>query len=118
MKNVIKILSIVILIILILSNFVFASGDSLAIDPFLNEDVDNIDVEKDALNSVLSIIQVIGIAVATIMLIVIAIKYMIASASDRADIKKHAIIYVTGAILLFGASGIVQIIKGFSNNLN
>ena len=43
---------------------------------------------------------------------------MIASSSDRADIKKHAIIYVTGAILLFGASGIVQIIKEFSKNLN
>ena len=69
-------------------------------------------------SSALNVIQVIGIAVAVIMLMVLGIKYMVASASDRADIKKHAIIYVTGAILLFGASGFVEIIKKFSKNLN
>ena len=71
-------------------------------------------MEKTALNSVLSMIQTIGISVATVMMVVLGIKYMVSSVSERAEIKKHAVIYVTGALLLFGASAIMQIIKGFS----
>ena len=62
-------------------------------------------------STALTVIQVIGMAVAVIMLIVLGIKYMVASAADRAEIKKHAIVYVTGAIIMFGAAGIVEIIK-------
>ena len=103
MKNVIKILTIVIILFFIFTNYSMA-GDALDIGEFVNKPTSAMDNAGSALNSVLSVIQVIGVAVAVIMLMVLAIKYMIASSSDRADIKKHAIIYVTGAILLFGAS--------------
>lgn len=65
------------------------------------------------LSSVLDIIRTIGASVAVIILIVIACKYIIASAGDRADIKKYAITYIIGALILFGASGITSIIKDF-----
>lgn len=69
---------------------------------------------KSLLSSVLEIVRNIGIGVAIIMLIALACKYMIASASDRAEIKKHAVAYVTGAVVLFAASGILTIIKDFA----
>lgn len=67
--------------------------------------------------SVLTIVQVVGCGVAVIMLIVLAIKYISAAPGDKADIKKHAVVYVVGAIVLFAASGILQIVKNFANNV-
>ena len=66
------------------------------------------------LNIILGVAQVIGVAVAVIMLIVLAIKYISSAPSDKADIKKHAVIYIVGAVVLFGASGLLGLVKQFS----
>ena len=68
--------------------------------------------------SVITITQVIGVGVAVIMLIVLGMKYMTASVGERAEIKKHLVIYVVGAVVLFAASGILEIIKRFSDMVN
>lgn len=65
------------------------------------------------LSSILSIVRTIGAGVAVVILMIIGAKYLVASAGDRADIKKYAINYVIGAIILFAASGILSIVKGF-----
>ena len=65
--------------------------------------------------AILTIVQVIGVGVAIIMLIVLAIKYISAAPGDKADIKKHAVVYVVGAIVLFAASGLLGIIKNFAS---
>jgi hypothetical protein len=49
------------------------------------------------------------------MLVVLAIKYMSAAPGDKAEIKKHAVVYVTGAIVLFGSAGILSIIEQFAS---
>ena len=67
--------------------------------------------------AVLTIVQVVGCGVAVIKLIVLAIKYISAAPGDKADIKKHAVVYVVGAVVLFAASGILQIVKNFSKNI-
>ena len=67
--------------------------------------------------SILTIVQVVGCGVAVIMLIVLAIKYISAAPGDKADIKKHAVVYVVGAVVLFAASGILQIVKNFASNV-
>lgn len=71
---------------------------------------------QNAAQKILGVVQVIAVAVAVIMLIVLAIKYISSAPNDKAEIKKHAVIYVAGAVLLFGASGILQIIKQFSKD--
>ena len=68
-------------------------------------------------NAILSVVQVVGIAVAVIMLVVLAIKYISAAPSDKAEIKKHAVVYVVGAVVLFAASGILGIIRSFAGNI-
>lgn len=70
------------------------------------------------ISSLINIIQVIGTGVAIIMLIVLAIKYISAAPGDKADIKKHAVVYVVGAVVLFAATGILQIVKNFAGNIN
>ena len=64
------------------------------------------------------VVKVIGVAVAIIMLLVIAIKYMTSAPGDKAEIKKHAVVYVVGAVILFAAAGILTIIQQFAEVFN
>lgn len=66
---------------------------------------------KKILSTVLDIVRLVGASVAVVMLMTIAAKYMVASSGDRADIKKYAINYVIGAVILFAASSILTIIR-------
>lgn len=68
-------------------------------------------------NIVLGMVQVVAVAVAVIMLVVLGVKYMSAAPSDKADIKKSATGYIVGAVLLFGATGVLQIIKSLGDSL-
>lgn len=65
------------------------------------------------ISAVLGVVRTVGAAVAIIMLMTIAAKYIMASAGDRADIKKYAVNYVIGAIILFGTTGILGIVQEF-----
>lgn len=66
--------------------------------------------------AILSIVQTVAISVAVIMLLVLAIKYISAAPNDKAEIKKHAVVYIVGAVVLFSATGILQIIKNFATS--
>lgn len=114
-KSIFKILSIALMVAMIamcLGNIVLADVD-------YNPDGASSETSTkfgSILNIFLGLAQVIGIAIAVIMLIVLAIKYISAAPGDKAEIKKHAVVYIVGAVVLFAASGIIQIIKTFSQN--
>lgn len=67
--------------------------------------------------TVITVIRIVGIAVAIVMLLTVAMKYMTAAPGEKADIKKSAIQYVVGAIVLFGVVGILTIISTFSSGI-
>ena len=71
----------------------------------------------NALSIALTVAQSIGITVAVILLIVVAIKYMSAAPNDKAEIKKHMVVYVIGAVLLLCATGVLQLIKTLGNDI-
>lgn len=60
---------------------------------------------------VMGMIVAIGNAVAAGMLIYVGIKYTLASANEKADLKTASIRYVIGAVILLGASGVMAIIE-------
>lgn len=66
------------------------------------------------LGTAIAVARIIGAGVAIVIIIVISMKYMIASPGDRADIKKNALPFVIGAVVLFGATGILGIIADFA----
>lgn len=74
----------------------------------------NTNVPKDTIygigGEVIAVLQVVGASVAVIMLIVVAIKYLTSSPNDRAEVKKHMVPYIVGALFIFGA------IRNNSNN--
>ena len=72
------------------------------------------DVQNDIGNvtgKVLFIVQMVGYAIAVVMLIVLGIKFITASPDGKAEIKKSAWIYVVGAIGIFAASFIVGVLE-------
>lgn len=62
-------------------------------------------------------IQIIGTIVSIGALMVIGIKYMISSAEEKAEFKERLFPYVIGAILLFGASNLVNIVYVILKNM-
>lgn len=104
------------LIVFSLGYEVFADGASSIIkSTYTGEGATNIEsAEKSAkliISTILSIIRTVAAAIAIVILIIIACKYILASAGDRADIKKYAFNYIIGAIILFSASALVSIAK-------
>ncbi len=125
-KNVIK----VVVVALVTALLIISLATSVSAEPMSFDDI----TERTATNgaadtsgaasslnriigSAITVVQVVGVGVAIIMLIVLAIKYISAAPGDKADIKKHAVVYVVGAVVLFAASGILGIVKNFASNV-
>ncbi len=67
--------------------------------------------------NIAGIIQTVGTVVAVIILIVLGIKYMMGSAEEKAEYKKTMMPYVIGAVLIFAASTIANMIYSFASQL-
>ena len=68
-------------------------------------------------NNVIGIVQVICYAAAVIMLVLVGVKFITASPEGKAEIKKSAIQYVIGAIIVFAAGALLGVISNLSNSV-
>ena len=68
------------------------------------------------ISSILGVVRTIGAAVALLIFMWVAVKYILASAGEKADLKKYLTTYVIGGLILFGASGILTIIRKVLDN--
>lgn len=122
MKKIMKIVVVMLIMVLavtVISQSVLAAGIDPATASLTNtfNKQDNSGASEAASNvigAIINIAQVIGMGVAIIMLIVLAIQYIAASPEGKAEIKKNSTIYIVGAIILFAASGILGIIRRFA----
>ena len=113
-KKMVKGLSILLMVfvmVAVITSPVFANNTIEPDGSSFTKSVDN------ALEIALTVAQSIGITVAVILLIVVAIKYMSAAPNDKAEIKKHMVVYVIGAVLLLCATGVLQLIKTLGNDI-
>ena len=113
----IKILAILLIAIVLLSNISMATDDLLDPNSVTARETDTSKSVNTIMGQALGIVQVIAIGVAVIMMIVLAVKYIAASPSEKADVKKGLTTYFIGALLLFGSSFILGVIKKFATNL-
>ena len=65
----------------------------------------------------IGIITTIGVVIAVVVLLVLGIKYMMGSASEKAEYKKTMIPYLVGAILIFGASAITKVVVSLGTSI-
>ena len=114
MKNkTLKIMAIVILTIistLLITSNVLANGLDTEITPQASDAAANV---QNIAGKVLNIVQIVGVTVATIMLTILGIRYVSLSPNEKAEYKKGLAIYVIGAVLLFGASMLIGVIRNF-----
>lgn len=64
--------------------------------------------------TIVAVLRVASVTIAIAILLVIAMRYMLSAPGDRADIKKYAVNYIIGAVVLFGATGIISILVQLS----
>lgn len=67
-------------------------------------------VIQDLSNTVYNILFILGIVIAVIWGLVIAIKFITGSVEEKAEVKKTLIPYVAGCVVLFGAFTIWKLV--------
>ncbi|MCI8965143.1 MAG: hypothetical protein HFJ43_02135 [Clostridia bacterium] len=110
-KKVIAIISFILIILFALLPVVNATVAGLSVNTSGKGKIINFG------KNLIGLAQIIGVGVASVMLIVLAIKYIVSSPEDKAEIKKHAVVYVVGAIFIFAASSIIELLKLLSSNI-
>lgn len=120
MKKTVKIISTLLLAVMLVASI---AGTVLAVNPdqILNNIDGNGTVNSTELtsvgNNIVTIIQVVGIVIAVIVLLIIGIKYMMGSASEKAEYKKTMIPYLVGAVLIFAGTSLVRVIYSLSSSV-
>ena len=120
MKKLSKILAIIVLVAIAMTigmgTVVNASSADKVNDLFTGGSADVGGINTVGKN-IVSIITTVGIIVAVIVLLILGIKYMMGSASEKAEYKKTMIPYLVGAVLIFGASAIAKAIIAMSESI-
>ena len=116
MKKSIKVVSIVLMILalVLVSTSVFADEfrpNSVSMDTNDTNSVQNVG------SRILGIIRVVGTIAAVGMLIVLGIKYMMGSAEERAEYKKTLFPYFIGAVLIFAATNLADMIYSWASTV-
>ena len=116
-KKSIKIISIlltVVLALMLLTTTAFAAkpGDFAS----GGNDVSGGTLSKAGKN-IIETIRTVAMIVSVIVLMVLGIKYMMGSAEEKASYKKTMMPYIVGAILVFGAAAVSNMVFDFATNL-
>ena len=111
-KIIIRILIAVFCIVYSISNIAYADGFVKKFDGnFTGDGEKGATAIVKIISSILGVVRTIGAAVALLIFMWVAIKYILASAGEKADLKKYLTTYVIGGLVLFGASGILSVIR-------
>lgn len=113
MNKTVKVISTILMVLLIVSMFSSVVMASVAdkVDSITSKVPDGAEGKINTLaGNIIGVLTTVGIAVAVIILLILGIKYMMGSASEKAEYKKTMIPYLVGAVLIFGASGIAKIV--------
>lgn len=108
-KFMLRVMPIVLVAIIFVAGNVFAAFDSSVVDNIMSQKGSSSTMTNTAngiWGTVLTILQILAVAA----IVFAGVRYMFASADQRADIKKGLIYLVLGAVLVFAASTVVSLI--------
>ncbi len=120
-KNFIKILFIFFILLTIIMAFpLYSKASEQMLNTFrtmdnVGDNTNTSDTAHKVMSTIVVSVQVVAIGIAIIVLVILAIKYMLASVNERAELKKSMTVYVIGAIIVFAATGIFNIISKFAS---
>lgn len=117
-KNILKILIVTVILLFVLLTTtsqaafwsdVFKYGDNFLETGASNKNsVDDFETKR-IMNDLYSIVFTLGVAVTVIIGGVLGIKFMLASAEDKAKVKESMVPYIVGCVVIYGAVGIWKI---------
>lgn len=113
MQKTVKLFTILLAVICILMVIPTTSEASWAITnpELLDPEVGTTDAKiNEMAGNLLGVLQVIGSIISIIVLIILGIKYMIGSASEKAEYKKTMIPYLIGAVIIFSGTNLPKLI--------
>lgn len=105
-----------IVMLVIMSLFFVTISYGFGVDDLQGKQVGTETIQK-AGNGIVRVISVIGTVISVVMLVILGIKYMMGSTDEKATYKKSLMPYVIGAVLVFAASQIAQLIYNLANEL-
>ena len=120
MKKQVKIITTILMILAILcslANIVFGSAIITSLSGDKTATITSTSMTNLG-SKIIGTIQVLGIMIAVVILLVLGIKYMVGSAEEKAEYKKTMMPYVVGALLIFAASTIVNILYNVIGNFS
>ncbi len=127
MKKTMKLFSIILIAMVIVSGMATislatggsgsGSDSSSTVDGLFDGSDANTEGLENVGASLVDIITTVGIIVAVIVLLIIGIKYLMGSASEKAEYKKTMIPYLVGAVIIFGASAIAKAVIAMSESI-
>lgn len=115
-KTVIRIITALVIIMMIVSisvNSIAAELEPGNLTGDTSKVQDGVNSINDVGNSIVGVLQVVGIVLSVIVLIILGIQYMMGSAEEKAEYKKTMMPYIVGAALIFAASAFAQVIYDF-----
>ena len=117
-NRIMKITTILVIAMMLVSTLsaVFATGAAGVLKD-LNGNTGAATAVTKTANNIIGIVQVICYAAAVIMLVLVGVKFITASPEGKAEIKKSAIQYVIGAIIVFAAGALLGVISNLSNSV-
>lgn len=106
-KIMLRVLPIVLVLVVICTTSIFATSP---ISPNITVGGSGIPTLNKTAGNVWSTVTVILQIAAVAAIVFAGVRYMFASADTKADIKKQMIVLVIGAVLVFGATTVIQFI--------
>ena len=121
MKKMIKMLTIVLVMIMLVStSFTIVNAAGASVNPNTFQGNGNSQLVNSAQglgNTALSTVSTVASVLAVIILIVLGIKYMMGSTEEKAEYKKTLFPYFIGAIFVFGAGAIATWVFNFAGTI-
>jgi len=96
---------------------IISDGDSFLGAKDTNTEAISKESLKNTSNSVYKVLFSIGVALATIVGMIIGIQFMMGSPEEQAKVKETLVPYVVGVFVIFGAFGIWRIVINIGNEI-
>lgn len=120
MKKVFSVLCIAAILLVTLTNFVYAD-DPRDMSKLISSMKDSGTMANtdsrigNVINNVIGLLQMVGSGIALIVITLLGMKYILASPSEKADVKKAVMPIIIGCILLFGAVNLMAAVANFAS---
>lgn len=118
MRKVISVLCLFTMLCFVLVNFSYAADprdmSGLISDMSTANDMSEQGRIGKVINNVIGLLQMAGSGIALIVITILGIKYILASPSEKADVKKSIMPVIIGCILLFGAVNLMAAVANFA----